>query len=262
MKRTSIIAIIVMITTLLGSMTVDASSISINSMKAGDGIVTVSYAGITAKTKVMVEKDSTRYFYDLKNEEDSFPLQLGDGKYTIAVLENTSGTSYKVLTQKSFNADITEDNSVYLNSVQPVLWNEDMQAIKLAASLTRDIEGDSAKAQALFDYIVSNISYDYDKISSVSTDYIPDIDTILSEGKGICYDYAVLYAAMLRSQGIPAKLVKGYRSDLKAYHAWNEVYLDGSWKVVDTTFNAALYKARLTAAMFENGEKYSKSKEY
>lgn len=262
MKRASFIAVLVMITMLLGSVTVDASSISINSMNAEDGIVTVAYAGMTAKTKVMVEKDSTRYFYDLKNEEDSFPLQLGDGRYTVAVLENTSGTSYKVLTEKSFNADITEDNSVYLNSVQPILWTEDMQAIKLAASLTEGIEGDSAKAQAIFDYIVSNISYDYDKISRLSSDYTPDIDTIISDGKGICYDYAVLYAAMLRSQEIPAKLVKGYRSDLNAYHAWNEVYLDGSWRVIDTTYSAALYKARLTAAMFENEEKYSKSKEY
>ncbi|MGE5678016.1 MAG: transglutaminase-like domain-containing protein [Pseudomonadota bacterium] len=262
MKRTSLIAALVMLTMLFGAVSVDASSISINSMNAEDGIVTVSYAGVTAKTKVMVEKDSARYFYDLKNEEDSFPLQLGDGKYTVAVLENISGTSYRILTQKSFNADITEDNSVYLNSVQPVLWNEDMKAIKLAASLTEDIEGDSAKAKVIFDYIVNNISYDYDKISGLSTDYTPDIDAILSEGKGICYDYAVLYAAMLRSQGIPAKLVKGYRSDLKAYHAWNEVYLDGGWKVIDTTYSAALYKARLTAAMFENEEQYSKSKEY
>jgi hypothetical protein len=77
----------------------------------------------------------------------------------------------------------------------------------------------------------------------------PDVDEILKSNKGICFDYASLMAAMLRSLDIPAKLVTGYSSKLSVFHAWNEVYteetgwmklnemyFDGfEWKLMDST---------------------------
>ena len=64
---------------------------------------------------------------------------------------------------------------------------------------------------------------------------------------GICFDYAALMAAMLRSQGVPVKLVVGYTGNV--YHAWlnvwsekdgwvdNLIYFDGKvWKLMDPTF--------------------------
>ncbi len=243
-------------------MTTYASRISIDSALAGDGIVRVSCAGVSKKTKVMVEKAATKYYYDMKNSEESFPLQMGDGTYTVSVLENISGTSYKVLKKKSFKAKIDENNLIYLNSVQPVLWDENMEAIKLAESITSDAKDAQEAVKALYDYLVKNISYDYNKIGKLTEDYTPDIDAVLEAGKGICYDYAVLFAAMLRSQGIPAKLVKGYRADMKNYHAWNEVYIDDSWQVIDTTYSAWAQKAGTSSSMIQNSKKYQKVKEY
>ena len=79
--------------------------------------------------------------------------------------------------------------------------------------------------------------------------YIPDIDNTMKTKKGICFDYASLMAAMLRSQNIPTKLVVGYSGD--AYHAWISVYLhesgwidniiefDGkNWSLIDPTLAA------------------------
>lgn len=57
------------------------------------------------------------------------------------------------------------------------------------------------------------------------TAYVPNPDSALAAGKGICYDYASLFAAMCRSQSIPARLVIGY-ADPNIYHAWNEVYTE------------------------------------
>ena len=64
---------------------------------------------------------------------------------------------------------------------------------------------------------------------------------------GICFDYAALMTAMLRTQGIPTKLVVGYAGSV--YHAWistyteetgwvnNIIYFDGNnWKLMDPTF--------------------------
>ena len=83
--------------------------------------------------------------------------------------------------------------------------------------------------------MVGNISYDYDKASELAnaTGYVPDPDATLASGTGICFDYASLSAAMLRSLGIPCKIVTGYVSPDNLYHAWNLVYLNGGWVSVE-----------------------------
>lgn len=263
MKKTRCIAMLIIFIMLFSSLTVNASSsVTIDIKKAEEGIVRISYNEINKKTKVMVEKDSIKYYYDLKNDGEFFPLQLGQGRYIVSVLENTSGNKYKVIATESFEADISEENSVYLKSTQPISWNEDMEAIKLAESLTQDEQDQGQTVQVLYDYVVNNISYDYEKVDNLSSDYIPDIDTVLKDGKGICYDYSALLGAMLRSRGIPAKLVKGYREDINAYHAWNEVYIDGTWKVIDATYDAWALKTGTSHNMFQDANEYNKLKEY
>lgn len=103
--------------------------------------------------------------------------------------------------------------------------------------------------KTFYAYVTSHISYDYDKADSVEAGYLPDIDDTLSTGTGICFDYAALTTAMLRSQDIPCKLQIGYSGDVK--HAWIDVYIRGSgwvtkavsfdgdtWKLMDPTFDA------------------------
>jgi hypothetical protein len=82
---------------------------------------------------------------------------------------------------------------------------------------------------------------------------------------GICYDFASLFAGMLRSIGIPAKLVKGYADNIDGYHAWNEVYIKETdeWITIDTSFDAQMKKAGKTFKMIkDSGDGYSKLKVY
>ncbi len=68
---------------------------------------------------------------------------------------------------------------------------------------------------------------------------------VLEDPRGVCRDYAVLYAALARAAGIPTKFCAGcvYWNRANApgfyYHAWNEVYLPtaegGAWIAIDTT---------------------------
>ena len=53
----------------------------------------------------------------------------------------------------------------------------------------------------LYQYIIDNIEYDSAKVYNLMYDYLPDIEKTYLEEKGICYDYASLFAAMLRSIG-------------------------------------------------------------
>jgi transglutaminase/protease-like cytokinesis protein 3 len=65
---------------------------------------------------------------------------------------------------------------------------------------------------------------------------------------------------MLRSTGIPAKLVKGYANyNPGVYHAWNEVYLDGQWHVIDTTLDAS---TGIYDEIFKDASDYTKVSEY
>ena len=65
--------------------------------------------------------------------------------------------------------------------------------------------------QQIYAWIVDNVSYDQAKVDFVqkNTGYLPNVDQILQEKKGICYDYAALAAAMLRANGIPCQLIMG-----------------------------------------------------
>jgi transglutaminase-like putative cysteine protease len=133
--------------------------------------------------------------------------------------------------------------------------------LKLAQELTKDLETDKEKIEAVHTYIVKNIKYDYNKINSISTDYVPDIEEVIDSKKGICYDYASLFAGILRSQGIHTKLIKGYKNDLNSYHAWNEVLMDGEWVVIDTTYDAAFRNVN-TQSMVKQSNEYNKVREY
>lgn len=60
---------------------------------------------------------------------------------------------------------------------------------------------------------------------------------ILADPKGVCRDYAVLYAALARADGIPARVVGGlvFARGGFYYHAWNEVWTGSAWMPVDST---------------------------
>lgn len=235
--------------------------------KLESGIVAINYSVRTdTRLKVMVEKDGNKVTYNLKGNgvTESFPLQMGDGEYKISILENVSGNKYKYVSTEEVKLQLADPNQVYLASVQNINWNSGMAAIRKAAELTRGLKTDEQRINAIYNYVISNITYDRDKLDKLSSDYLPNIDNTITAGKGICYDYASTLAAMLRSLGIPAKLVKGYCSNAKGYHAWNEIYNSktGEWMVVDCTYDSQIKAAKGKYSMIKNPLQYSKVYEY
>lgn len=205
-----------------------------------------------ARTKLMITKGTTSYTYDLaaKGTEEFFPLQLGNGSYKISVLENTTGNKYKAVYTKTVDVAVKNAGDVYLNSTQNVNWASADVATAKAAELTKSLKTDEAKVAAIYDYIVEAIAYDYELAGTVTAGYIPDVDSVLAAGTGICYDYASLFAAMTRSIGIPTKLEMGTSEYVSEYHAWNEVQLNGEWVTIDSTVGGEMVKdaAKYTVA--------------
>ncbi|HEY8500897.1 MAG TPA: transglutaminase-like domain-containing protein [Clostridia bacterium] len=224
------------------AMTADAAGVYLDVGSVNDGIIGIAYNGeADTRYKVMISKGSEEYTYDYFGPGiEYFPLQSGSGNYKVSFLESISGTKYRVIYTKNISVDIKSDTMVFLQSVQNVNWNSEMTAVDLAEELVQGLTGVKDKVEAIYLYVVSNIEYDYGKINTVDSRYVPDIDGTLKSQKGICYDYSALFASMLRSQGIPTKLVKGYTDNVDGYHAWNEVLIDGQWVVIDTTYDAIM----------------------
>ena len=93
-----------------------------------------------------------------------------------------------------------------------------------AAELMEHSTTTEEQAMAVYRYIARYFRYDYDLYHAVLvkeiTRYTPDPLRTLNVRRGVCYDLAVLYTALLHSQGISVKVVNGY---LGVYHAWNSL---------------------------------------
>ena len=242
-----------------------ASNEVVDKSNIDSGLIAINYSPRRdTKTKVMISKDNEKYTYDLKQSDNRFPLQFGNGKYTICILENVGGDKYKVLQKEKLTLQIEDENQVYLQSIQNINWNDDMKAAKKAKELTKDAKDDEEKVAKIYDYIINNICYDNEKAKNIKSGYIPNIDETMKNAKGICYDYAALFAGMLRSVHIPTKLIMGYRSDMKYYHAWNEVYLKDmdKWITIDTTFDAGWKGKGVSVPMVKDSKDYSIKKQY
>lgn len=227
------------------------SGASIDASNISDGYIMVKYTGgADKKIKCIVQKSGdVAYTYNLNNKGnyETFPLAEGNGKYSVTVYENISGTKYSTVYSSSFNVNIKNEFSPFLYPNQYVNFNENSNAVAVADKLTENLDNDLSKLTQIYHYVIGNISYDTQKAQTVESGYLPNVDETLQTRKGICLDYASLMTAMLRSQGIPSKLIVGYTGNL--YHAWINVYINGigwvdkavyfdgnSWKLMDPTF--------------------------
>ena len=144
----------------------------------------------------------------------------------------------------------TKDVDDYLSAT----WNiqsDDTEIIELANSITLGIEDDYDKVRAIHDWVATNIFYDFDALSAGNYEGM-DAKNVLLTQKGVCEGYANIMAALLRSQNIPCNVRGGFAlgegtvrewtpeniSDTEGNHAWNEVYVDGRWIIIDATWDS------------------------
>lgn len=234
-----------------GDVTFGSEQISIDASNTGEGYVMVRYQGSSDKVKLQLkEPDGTVYTYTLSQEGyEAFPLSGGDGSYHLDVLEHAYDEMYALAMSQDISVTLNDEFRPFLYPNQYVWFTKDYEAVKYGAELSEGSSSDLDYVEQVYLYVTENIRYDDQLAESVESGYLPDIDRTLDTKKGICFDYASLMTAMLRSQGIPTKLVVGYSGD--AYHAWISVYLkekgwvdkaiefDGnSWVLMDPTLAA------------------------
>ncbi len=165
-------------------------------------------------------------------------------------LPNIINDSFKIVIRDTDtnSGETSKDRTIiYYNGVT---LNEGVRSDKeideFALKLTDKETSSYGKAKIIYNWIGSNISYDYDKAEkvlhndfSISSGAIPAFNT----DKGICFDYSCLYVAMCRANGLKVRIItgEGFNGVGWVSHAWNQVYIteENRWINVDTTF----YKA-------------------
>ncbi|WP_028235343.1 transglutaminase-like domain-containing protein [Pseudobutyrivibrio sp. MD2005] len=225
---------------------------SIDASNSSDGYVMVKYTGSAAKVRMLIETpagNTYNYLMDLDGNYDVYPLSEGSGTYKIGVYENLHDDQYAAAFTQSVNVTLKDDYSMFLYPNAYVDFNANSKAVKKGQELASSANTDIEVVQNVYHYITKNVTYDHDKAATVQSGYIPKVDETLATGTGICFDYASLMGAMLRSQGIPTRLEIGYAGT--EYHAWISVYtkesgwidkiiqFDGSqWTLMDPTLGS------------------------
>lgn len=224
--------------------------------------------------RILVNADdiNVRYTFQLNSSGnyEVIPLTEGSGNYTVNVLKVTSAGKGTVMFKQSLSVSVADSFLPFLTPNQFCMYDAGSSCVALSSKLCGGNKDTIAKTAAIYDYVINNISY-VSTAENGANGYIPVPDTVLANKSGICFDYASLMAAMLRSQKIPTKVVVGYAGDV--YHAWISVYVDGSgwidgyiyfdgnsWNRMDPTFAASAkddadYKN--TVDFISNGSNYS-----
>jgi hypothetical protein len=187
-------------------------------------------------------------------EVETYPANVSEGKFSVEVSLRFGEGTYTVWAgdnPKRFNGKIrfqvqnTESKDTRYLEPSAYVDSEHEDIAALAEEITDPDMTGMEKVRAIHRWVTSNIEYDYDAYINGENSMRAASETV-KLGKGMCRDYSFVVAALARALGIPAKIVYGSTSGNGGWsaqlHAWNELYVDGRWITVDTTWDAGYMK--------------------
>ena len=120
--------------------------------------------------------------------------------------------------------------TAFMQSTAPKIKAAAREAVRGATTQTQAIEG-------LVRYVRSHLRAEYVPAFSNALE-------ALETGRGDCTEHSVLFAALARAAGIPARVAVGVAywppGQGFGWHAWCEVYADGRWLSVDPTWGQTI----------------------
>ena len=253
-----------------GKKTLGASPLTLDISNADQGYLTAISDSDSQKMNVQLtsENEAVYSYFVSPGKSAVIPFSSGSGTYQICCYQQIDGSRYAALFADTLEVSLENEFLPFLYPNQYVNFTPDSASSKLALSIISEDASDVDALQAVYNYVVQNLTYDYDLADTVDSGYIPDVDSTLKSGKGICFDYAALMTGMLRSQGVPCKLVVGYAGT--AYHAWISVYsektgwvegivyFDGvSWQRMDPTFASSGKQSASIMRYIGDGKNYT-----
>lgn len=137
-----------------------------------------------------------------------------------------------------------------------VVESDSNEIIKTVDSLIKNKGSDREKIKAIYQWVSTNISYDYERLKTYETKDFQErsVCTTFNLRMGICMDYAQLTCYMLSVAKIKCEVIYGFgRSNEKDLfsppdglrHAWNAVFVDNKWLFMDPTWAGPNVKSDL-----------------
>ena len=214
--------------------------LSVDPSNCMNGTIKVTLVNPESETryKLGVALNGQCYYYDLEPEKEVVvPLQMGNGAYLLLLLQNAHDNLYSIVSKAKVYAK-PDPNRIWLESNVKVNFTSSDTISRLKSELKRIGLRSSDSASVKYQKITTDTRYGfaYDHIAMIKrlpqTPYA-DLDRILSRRMGLCEELSALTVALLRLEGIPAKLVIGRANG--ADHAWVEAFIDNETKVFDPT---------------------------
>lgn len=261
MKAKTLVTLLITLMLLLNTSFADTASLpSVNFSEPG--IISVCFDSQPSTYQVlMIKANGQDVVYPLIHISDSFPCQFGTGEYTATVLEHQHGDEYLPLNSWNYQLNSSTDN-IFLQSIQNINWTKNAPYIQSYASSFSKTGNTQLFIKVVHDDMVKHFNYDYQKLSTVTNPYVPDNTSLYKSKVGICYDFSSYFAAVMRAYDIPCKLVKGYRTGIDSYHAWNEVYDGNTWQTVDISYDINLKEMNVVSDVYQDSSNYKRVHEY
>ena len=221
-----------------GDQTKTEGGLTIDYSHMDQGYVMVRAQKSDQRMKLTVEHGADSLTYSMNNDEkyETIPLQYGSGEYTFSLgnAETADSSQYKGAGTISLECSIPDENSCFLYPNQYVSYSADSPVIEKARELCKDLNDPVDIARVICGYIEHEFVYDFVKFVTTDEESLPDIETTWLEKKGTEKDLSAVTCAMLRSRGVPAKLVIGTVDDSDNHTisgtkstAWVEIITDG-----------------------------------
>src|SRR4030043_145091 len=173
--------------------------------------------------------------------------ELPGGKsLTVSVAIDATVYEFRYEDIESDYSDYDKNDPDYISYTSDDLFidSDNPEILKTAKSLTGNVADPVEIARILYNFVVRNLYYDFPRAEEGDYEFLYASE-ILERGKGVCSDYAILYAALLRATGIPSRLSAGIpvynilfedEKEIDEGHAWVEIQLPGyGWIPVDIT---------------------------
>ena len=212
--------------------------LSVNQGHADQGYIMAKGPKTKTKMKLTVETGGTKLQYDINGNGDYevYPLQLGRTNYVITLWRHVEGKKYGKIGQVKVAAKMQDELSCFLYPNQYVNYTADSPCVQKAIELCDGMTDQAEIFKTIRAFVLKNFQYDFIKSVTVagSSGLLPDIEYCWTNKMGICQDLSAMTCAMLRSQGVPARLIIGQLGS-GTPHAWVLAVVNGEDIFFDPT---------------------------
>lgn len=236
--------------------------IIIKDQKASNIIDTIHSRDELLSTNKNISLDSLsdgNYYLEIftaPNRYAQYSSYVYDKNLKIVMFKNKATFSTPLAYSKNTSVYLSKRTDKYalLHYTKPSddIQSDNPDIIKLSKEITAGLKNDYEKAKAIHDWICNNIWYDMDAYKTNSNYGDTSALGTLSSKKSVCQGYSSLTVALLRSSGIPAKLVMGNALGIDSAkewtsetiskddinHTWVEAYVDSRWISIDATWDS------------------------